>query len=874
MTISVTCTECNKQYRLADAMAGKSFACKECSARIKVPVGSGIRSSTEHNDDQEPKALPKRARRPKPSKVKKSTPRRSRFLDDLSPGIQFAGAAVVALLIVGLLAVAFPRLAFVLAGGVMAVSALFNITVGFMVLLKAFEEDVLCGLLMLFVPMYGLYYVVSRWHDIAPLGMFVVGGIALNLTAITMLFGSLTLTLTTLPSAEPVAGQPLSAPQASESPKVADWSVQPDPAPPAWTVTEVSPTLNLDVNTILNHVLFADGPFVLTDPNPGPHQKLSVWNLKDGQSSGAVPEQPNEWYLPLHTGAVLSGDGRHLAFQSRKEPFNRVRIVSTTDSTVVRDLAIEPAQRISEISFGPPGRLLLHAQPDAQQAERLVCVDYTTGDVKWTLAHKHSERVKQVHAPKWESTTDGQPVNIGSLSWAAVHHPLGRGKFVMSPGRRYCLFVDATANIGMNSATFYEVNPDYKVLDLATGTLAGRFTLPRQGSLASRRTLGLLDGIAFSPDGTKLAVLKSSRTHSSIDVLDVPTGKFGIPTLVPALPEATSYEGPRLEWLPDQSGWILDGSHMLDLATQRVVWVDRGVGDASDNRNRFRRKWVPGGYVAVAGATGATTLKFIPLDWEAIRRQATETGKPVVVEAMPRFDHMAWKSVSEQLKAHNITAALAHRPNRHTEWLDHVEVVAVVDAPQSVEDGTIPTDTWKLLSSVAFLSIRTKSLSDAGLQQLAEHPGMVAVTINGPCAITPSGIGQLAKCSHFTGFHLSGVPVSMEQLQALSALPHLRALSINEASVSKEMIDVISQLSELRSLSLQQSGISDADIDQLAKLTKLETLFLDNSKVTNAGLASLKALKNLKMLSIRGLAVSPQAVSEMQAALPGCRILK
>lgn len=52
MTISVTC-ECGEEYRLSDDKAGRSFQCRECQTRLRVPTPDQLESSSVENDDSE-----------------------------------------------------------------------------------------------------------------------------------------------------------------------------------------------------------------------------------------------------------------------------------------------------------------------------------------------------------------------------------------------------------------------------------------------------------------------------------------------------------------------------------------------------------------------------------------------------------------------------------------------------------------------------------------------------------------------------------------------------------------------------------------------------------------------------------------------------
>jgi hypothetical protein len=51
MPISVTCSECNSTYRVADEAAGKAIKCKKCGARVPVPA-AGEEESAKARDDE------------------------------------------------------------------------------------------------------------------------------------------------------------------------------------------------------------------------------------------------------------------------------------------------------------------------------------------------------------------------------------------------------------------------------------------------------------------------------------------------------------------------------------------------------------------------------------------------------------------------------------------------------------------------------------------------------------------------------------------------------------------------------------------------------------------------------------------------------
>jgi hypothetical protein len=53
MPISVTCSECNSTYRVADEAAGKAIKCKKCGARVPVPAAGEEESAKARDGDDE-----------------------------------------------------------------------------------------------------------------------------------------------------------------------------------------------------------------------------------------------------------------------------------------------------------------------------------------------------------------------------------------------------------------------------------------------------------------------------------------------------------------------------------------------------------------------------------------------------------------------------------------------------------------------------------------------------------------------------------------------------------------------------------------------------------------------------------------------------
>lgn len=88
-------------------------------------------------------------------------------------GLIFLGVAVVGMLL-GL----FLKPVGIATGGiVMIVCGAFMVVGGLRCMIAAFQEDVTCGLLWLFVPFYSLYYIISRFSELSEYLMLWFGGL-------------------------------------------------------------------------------------------------------------------------------------------------------------------------------------------------------------------------------------------------------------------------------------------------------------------------------------------------------------------------------------------------------------------------------------------------------------------------------------------------------------------------------------------------------------------------------------------------------------------------------------------------------------------------------------------------------------------------
>ena len=121
-----------------------------------------------------PGLRPAAAGRPIKKRVGKKKKKRKKQSDDKTKTIVggIIGGVVVLL---GLVGFAVTPLGGLFGMGLMVVAGCIGFIGGLLVLVKAFEEDAICGILILLVPFYGLFYLVTRWEDTLPFHLVLVG---------------------------------------------------------------------------------------------------------------------------------------------------------------------------------------------------------------------------------------------------------------------------------------------------------------------------------------------------------------------------------------------------------------------------------------------------------------------------------------------------------------------------------------------------------------------------------------------------------------------------------------------------------------------------------------------------------------------------
>ncbi|MEZ6132649.1 MAG: hypothetical protein R3C59_28615 [Planctomycetaceae bacterium] len=199
-------------------------------------------------------------------------------------------------------------------------------------------------------------------------------------------------------------------------------------------------------------------------------------------------------------------------------------------------------------------------------------------------------------AVKLFSVPDGKLLNT-----IEVESPWYLKQLAVSANGRYLAWLDRKEGLSI-----YE-----------TESLERLVRLPMNGASASYANP---DGAAFSVDGTRLAAVYTTADETSIKVLQLRDGSISevnlAGNLVSSALTGDPYVGPVVEWLPDDSGWVLFGRTIVDAATGLRVWT---VDSAGLNGTK-RRQILLNGMLVHKGGMDMETQKITPqqlvfVDW-------------------------------------------------------------------------------------------------------------------------------------------------------------------------------------------------------------------------------------------------------------------
>ena len=175
------------------------------------------------------------------------------------------------------------------------------------------------------------------------------------------------------------------------------------------------------------------------------------------------------------------------------------------------------------------------------------------------------------------------------------------------------------------------------------------------------------------------------------------------------------------------------------------------------------------------------------------------------------------------------------------------------------------------LMQLQWLSLSGPQVTDAGLVHVKGLTRLQELFLGGT-QVSDAGMENLTGLTQLETLNLVGTQVTDAGLRDMKQLPQLFGLELTGTPVTGPGLEHLKGLTSLQVLSLESSKITDAGLVHLKGLTSLRSLSLQNSKITDAGLDHLKGLTSLSELELFGTQVTGAGVTELQKALPNCRV--
>ena len=154
-------------------------------------------------------------------------------------------------------------------------------------------------------------------------------------------------------------------------------------------------------------------------------------------------------------------------------------------------------------------------------------------------------------------------------------------------------------------------------------------------------------------------------------------------------------------------------------------------------------------------------------------------------------------------------------------------------------------------------------VTDAGLSAIAHvrtHPSLNSLFLF-DSQVTTGGMSQLTDVEWLRDIYLVRSAIdhrAIEGLGSIQALRHLWIIDNNTAFGAKG--------------STNANLITEPIAKQLAKLQRIEFISFQNVNLSDASARHLHSLQNLRFLGLNDCRISDEAVAELRAALPECKV--
>lgn len=200
-------------------------------------------------------------------------------------------------------------------------------------------------------------------------------------------------------------------------------------------------------------------------------------------------------------------------------------------------------------------------------------------------------------------------------------------------------------------------------------------------------------------------------------------------------------------------------------------------------------------------------------------------------------------------------------------------------AEQITDEGMAAVKGWQKLRR---LNLRGTKITDTTLEHLANVPTLEALDV-GFAQITDVGLDRLTPLTNLRELVIGGNKLTDTGLQALRQFPHLTSLSLGGSqrtdsglwtiSLTELGLDALATLKELRELRLDGMPVTARWLEKLKGLAKLERLSLQGCKrLGDDSALLLAAWPTLRVLDLKGTAVTEKGLAELRRIKPNVQI--
>ena len=170
---------------------------------------------------------------------------------------------------------------------------------------------------------------------------------------------------------------------------------------------------------------------------------------------------------------------------------------------------------------------------------------------------------------------------------------------------------------------------------------------------------------------------------------------------------------------------------------------------------------------------------------------------------------------------------------------------------QWIEDagGTATKDAAGRITAIDF---RASWVSDADLRKLARFPALTSLNLS-LTRVTDQGMQELRNVPGIVDLDLRFAEfVTDEGIAAIKNWKHLRRLVLHGAKVSDTALDHIAGITTLETLDVGSVMLTDVSLERLTVLPHLKALSIGGNELGDAGLQALRQMPGLTFLDLSG----------------------